>query len=234
MAVLGALIKWGLGGYADKPTVPPYTAVDPTKVQADTIAGNLQNLPGAEDLAARTNAFNLGQLRQMLEKAVPGYASMTAQQSNILQQQLRGEIPTDVSGQVQRNAAAQAVGGGYGGSGLHRNLVARDLGLTSLDITNRAVDSATRWMSATASLAVPSLMSAQSMFLSPQQRIAYAFQNTENQFQRDWMNAQIEALPDPAMAALGDAFIQDEEEIKKAIKTIASMYGGGGLGGGGG
>lgn len=48
---------------------------------------------------------------------------------------LKGEIPQDVQDQVRRNAAMQSISGGFGtSSGMGRNLVARDFGLTSLDL----------------------------------------------------------------------------------------------------
>jgi hypothetical protein len=70
------------------------------------------------------------------------------------------------------------------------------------------------------------LMDVTSMFLTPQQRIAYSFQNKENQFNRDWMANQIAAMPDPRKAALGDAFIQDEQFIQDVIKEVAGSVGG--------
>jgi hypothetical protein len=226
MAVFGALIKSAIGGYASKPKVPKYTPVDATAVQRGTIEGNLANLAGAQELAAKQNKFNMEQLSQMLAAAVPGYKDILNQQSGLLQSQLRGEIPKDVQAAIQNAAAGRAVGGGYGGSGMGRNLVARDFGMTSYDITSRAMDSASRWMAATAALTVPNLFDATSMFLSPGQRLEVEFRNTENQFQREWMKNQIAALPDPAKAAIGDAIIQDEQQIMELAGSVAGMAGG--------
>lgn len=226
MAVFGSLIKSALGGYGKKPTVPQYNAVDPSKVQQETVAGNLSALPGIESLTDKTNTFNMDQLQKMLEKAVPGYQDILTQQSGVLQSQLRGEIPEDVQDAIQNSAAGRAIGGGYAGSGAHGNLVARDFGRTSYDITSQAMDSASRWMAATAEITMPNMFNAQSMFLTPGQRIEVGFRNTENQFQRDWMNNQIKALPDPAKAALGDAFIEDEAALMEMAGSVAGMAGG--------
>jgi hypothetical protein len=226
MAVFGSLIKGALGGYGDKPKVPVYNPVDPTAEALAAIEGNQANLPAAQKLAASTNAFNLAQLQQMLRTIMPGYDNIQGKQSEIVQSMMRGEIPQDVQSAIVNQAASKAIGGGYGGSGAHRNLVARDFGKTSYDITQQGMDSAQRWMAQTAQMAQPSMMDVTSMFISPQQRIAYQFQNRENQFNRDWMANQIKAAPDPFMAALGDAFIQDEQFIQDVVKEVAGSAGG--------
>jgi hypothetical protein len=47
---------------------------------------------------------------------------------------VNGQIPADVLGQVQRGDAEGALFNGFGDSGMSRNLTARDLGLTSLQL----------------------------------------------------------------------------------------------------
>lgn len=226
MAVIGSLIKGALGGYGKKPSVPEYKPVDPTQEQQKTIAGNLSAMPEAQKLAGGVNKFNLEQLQQMLAGLMPGYGNIQNQISTNIQSQLKGEIPADVQAQVQNSAAAKAIGGGFGGTGMHGNLVARDFGMTSYGITQQAMDSATRWTQATAGMAQPMMMDVSSMFFTPQQRMAYAFQNNENKFNRDWMANQIKASPDPFRAALGDAFIEDEQQIMQMAGSMVSMAAG--------
>jgi len=223
MAVIGTLIKGALGGFGKKPKVPVYEAVDPTKEQQKTIAGNLENLPAAQELAAKTNKFQLEQLQQMLGSIMPGFQNIQNQISGNIQAQLSGQLPNDVQNALQNSAASRAVSGGFGGSGMARNLVARDFGLTSYQMTQQGLDSATRWMQTNAAIAAPHMMDATSMFLTPQQRIAYQFENTKNKFQRDWTANQVKAMPDPFMAALGDAFIQDEQAIMELVGQVAGM-----------
>jgi hypothetical protein len=225
MAVLGSLIKGALGGYGKKPTVPVYNEVDPTAEQAAAISGNQQNLAAAQKLASSTNAFNTAQLQKMLESTVPGYNKIQGQQSGLIQSMLSGQIPKDVQDAITNQAAASAVGGGYGGSGMHRNLVARDFGMTSFQMTQQGMDSAQRWMAQTASMFTPGMMDVTSMFITPQQRTAYSFQNRENQFNRDWMANQVKAAPDPFKAALGDAFIEEERQIMELVGSVAGMAG---------
>jgi hypothetical protein len=227
MAVLGSLIKGALGGYGKKPTVPTYNAVDPAAEQAAAISGNQQNLAAAQKLASSTNAFNTAQLQKMLESTVPGYNKIQGQQSGLIQSMLSGQIPKDVQDAITNQAAASAVGGGYGGSGMHRNLVARDFGMTSLQMTQQGMDSAQRWMAQTASMFTPGMMNVTSMFLTPAQTIQHSVNERNARFNVDWTKNQIKSMPDPWKQALGDAFIQDEYEIGKVIGSLVGGMAGG-------
>ena len=55
-------------------------------------------------------------------------------------QQMTGEIPLDVREQIEDLANAQALRGGIGMGEAGRKLVARDFGLTSMDITQRGIE----------------------------------------------------------------------------------------------
>ena len=55
--------------------------------------------------------------------------------------QLAGEIPDDVVAELERQAAEQSLGAGFQGEAA-TNLVARDLGLTSLDIQQQGIANA--------------------------------------------------------------------------------------------
>jgi hypothetical protein len=95
-----------------------------------------QNAPRAREMEAERNAFNRAQLLESLGIQIPGYQEGQAQRTQNALALLRGELPPDVLAQVQRKAAGQAVQGGYAGSAAGRNLVARDIGRTSLDFAN--------------------------------------------------------------------------------------------------
>ena len=104
--------------------------------QGDIYGEVAQNQGAAEGIESRRNAFAREQLRQMLNETIPGYEEGQAQRTKTAQSLMRGEIPADVQEMIQRSTAARAVTGGYGGSPSGRNLVARDLGRTSLDLMN--------------------------------------------------------------------------------------------------
>ena len=140
-AIIGAGMQ--LGG-----TAMAANAASRRKRQLEAIA----NLPGlkmgdiygdvsgsqgqAEGIESRRNEFARAELRKMLGETIPGYEQAQAQRTATAQSLMRGEIPADVQEMIERSAAARAVSGGYGGSPAGRNLVARDLGRTSLDLMN--------------------------------------------------------------------------------------------------
>lgn len=196
--VLGSLF-----GSGSKPNLPPYLAVDTTQEQANAISGNARNLPAAQQLASQVNTFNYDQLQAMLGKSIPGFSQIQQQTSDIISSQLKGEIPKDVQDAIQNNAASKAVAGGYAGTGIHGNLVARDLGLTSLDLTNKAVDSAERWMSMTRQNFMPNQFDITGMMISPAQRIATETQNRMVQSGISQSQAMINAAPNPILGNMG-------------------------------
>lgn len=91
---------------------------------------------GAESLEARRNAFARQQMKEMLGDTIPGYEEGQEQRTRTALSLMRGEVPADVQEMISRSAASRAVGGGFGGSQFGRNLAARDLGRTSLDLMN--------------------------------------------------------------------------------------------------
>lgn len=110
--------------------------VDLNNVYKTTFDATQKNTPQAEAIASEQNAFNQAELDKQLANEIPGYRGGQEQRTQNALAELRGEIPMDVSQQVQRNTAAQAASGGYSGSPFARALTARDLGQTSLDLTN--------------------------------------------------------------------------------------------------
>ena len=95
-----------------------------------------QLAPRTRELEAQRNEFARAQLLESLGIQVPGYQEAQAKRTENALALLRGELPPDVLAQVQRKAATKAVQGGYAGSAAGRNLVARDIGRTSLDLAN--------------------------------------------------------------------------------------------------
>lgn len=223
----GSLIAALAGLKGSKPVVPDWTPVDPTAEQTAAIKGNQQNLPGAENLASNLNTFNQQQILGMLKNSIPGFDNILGQTSKTLQSQLRGEIPTDVSRAVSDNAASRSFGVGTSGSGFSRNLTARDLGTTSLAITNNAISSSERWLSGVASMTMPQLANPSSMFITPQQRIDAAFKNNANQWNVNWLQNQVKAMPSPVEQAEAGGL----EAFGSLLDSVGSSYLGGMMGG---
>lgn len=111
--------------------------VDVSQATADALAGRKANFQDAAGIARQQNEFDQQEMERLLESSIPGYKSMQASRAANAQSFLNGDLPPAVRSQIYRRGAAKAIGGGYGGSEAHDNLVARDLGLSSLDLMDR-------------------------------------------------------------------------------------------------
>lgn len=166
------------------------------------IAANQANLPAAEKLVGAANLFSQQQIEQMLTSVIPNYKQITQSISGNIASEVAGEIPQDVQNAVWSSAAAKSFGSGFAGSGAAKNLVARDLGLTSLAMTDRGLKSAESWMAEQANIYEPSMMRVGSMFVSPGQQASFDVEERNAQFQRQWLQNQIAAAPDPVTVGL--------------------------------
>lgn len=225
MGLFGDLVKGALGGFPTIPDAPTPAFVDPSQSQLDSVHGNQQALPSLETLGEGVNSYNLQQRAKALG-AIPGFTDISTTGSNLLDSQLHGELPSDVTSQVNRRANAKAYAGGYGGTGSGDNLSARDLGLTSLDLTRQGQAAAPSWLSMLNSIAVPPQFDVQSGFLSPTQRIASDQWNETNRFNTQWLQNQLNSIPDPETAAIAG----DVGAITDVVATAALAWAGGALG----
>ena len=146
---------------------------------------------------------------------------MISQAGKNIGSNLRGEISTDVQSQLQRSSAGRALSGGFGaGSGVGRNLSARDFGLTSMQIQNQGLQQAQSFIQQQRMFGMVQPFSTSSMFISPTQRMNLSLQENQFQFNRDMAAAQVAAQPDPMMAAIGGS-----------LSNIGGMAFGGAIGG---
>lgn len=215
--------------FAEKPKVPEFRPIDTTKEQGKAVAGNLKNFTDISQLASGVNTFNQAELNRMMESAVPGYRNMLTGIGDKISGFLKGEIPSDVADQIGRSAAFRALSGGFGGSGMARNLVARDLGLTSLQLIEKGIDAGSRWIATARQNAVAPAFDVTSMFITPQQRIQTQMFNREATFQRNWMENQIDAE-----YSLGTKVSRGLTDLGQGITGLATSVAGSAAGGGGG
>lgn len=235
IASAAAALGGAIGGYGKKIKVPSFTPIDPVKVQQDAVTGNLAAIPGAEKLASEYNKFNVDELKKALDFWMPGASSKI---SSNLMSDLMGELSPDVSAAVGRSSVAKGFASGVGGgrSGIGRNLVLRDLGLTSQQTQQRGLQN---FATISQALKTPQF-DVSSMFFSAPQRLAAATEERNNQFSRDLLAAQIEAAPDPATKAIAEGIMADDAYWGSMFSGVmgGSMGGGGGApkssGGGGG
>lgn len=216
-----------------KPDIPQFKAIDIGQEQQKATTNNLAALPGIENLASQTNSFNIDQVQKMLRTTIPGYDSMVSGISGNINSQIHGEIPKDVQDAIQSSAAARSLTGGFGGTGMAGNLVARDLGLTSLNLTQQGQSSAENWMSSMSKMMQPGMFNTSAMFLTPEQQFSADVSERDKQFQHDYVSNM-----NDWQHSLGFLWGQDMRNTGNTISSLLSSYlggmGGGGGGGGGG
>ncbi len=181
--------------FGSKPKVPTLQKVDPNAVQQQGISADLSQLPDAEKLSSQVNQFSLDELLKASQFAVPGGLAKAGENINA---QLSGQLSPEDTQATIRNATAAGYGRGFsfGSGSIGRNLVLRDLGLSTLSQQQQGL---TNFMNLSSAFR-PQQLSPTSMFLTPQQRLSSAMQANEDAFNRDWLEAQISAAPNPAGA----------------------------------
>jgi hypothetical protein len=206
-AILGGTsLLGGLLSKGSKPKVPAFKPIDFAAEQKQAIQQNIGSLESATELATKTTAAEQSQLEAQLRRAIPGYDQLIQQAGKNIGSALRGEVSQDVASQLQRSSAGRALSGGYGaGSGVGRNLAARDFGLTSMQIQNQGLAQAQNFIQQQRTFGMAQPFSISSMFITPGQRIGAMQQQQTAQYNRDMTAAQVAAMPDPTMAAFGSA-----------------------------
>ena len=219
------------GLFGSTPQVPPWQNVSLTGSQTEAIGANQASLGGIENLATGVNTFNQQQLTQLMNSIMPGWSGSASTASKNISDELSGKIPSDVAGNIQSSAAAQALTGGFGGSGLAGNLTAKDLGLTSLDLTNQGLSSLESWTSMIDKMFAPGEFNISSMFVSPQQEFQDTFQNQEMAWGAQWMQNQVDAMGDPILqgiiggiSPLGSMMIGAAGGSKGIMGGLTSMF----------
>jgi hypothetical protein len=204
-----------------KVKVPQFQRVNTEKEQEAAIKQNIASLQSGTELATKTTAAEQTLLESQLRRAIPGYDQLIQQAGKNIGSALRGEVSQDVASQLQRSSAGRALSGGYGaGSGVGRNLAARDFGLTSMQIQNQGLAQAQNFIQQQRTMGMAQPFSVSSMFITPTQRINLSLQENQFQYNRDMAAAQVAAQPDPMMAAIGGS-----------LSNIGGMAFGSGMGG---
>lgn len=205
----GTSLLGGLLSKGSKPKIPELKPIDFAAEQRQAIQQNIASLEPATELAQKTTAAEQSQLEAQLRRAIPGYDQLVKQAGANIGAALRGEISPEASAQVQRSTAGRALTGGFGaGSGFGRALTARDLGLTSMQLQNQGLAQAQNFIQQQRAFGMTQPFSVSSMFITPAQRVGVMQQQQQAQYNRNLQAAQVAAMPDPAMAAIGSAISQ--------------------------
>jgi hypothetical protein len=200
--------------YGKKVVVPDYPLLE--QAQRESIKNNKAVLPDAMELASSVDVYNQKHLEDMLRATIPDIDNIKKYASQNISSMVKGEVPQEIQDLISRTRAEKGIAGGFAGSGMQRNLESRDLGLTSLEMTQKGLSSAERWMdNAKRNLMAP-FYDVTSQFVTPMQQFAA----NDAKFQRDLYAAQMEAAPDPAKRGAWDTQMT-------LIGEILSIYGGG-------
>lgn len=176
--------------YGSKPVVP---TLDYRGSYAKTIADNAALAPAAGKLAGQTNQINLDNLNELYRQVFPKRDAINKNIVGGIESRSRGEIPEDVSNAVSNSSAVKALAGGFGGSGMHRNLTARDLGMTSYGMQREAQGDMDSFMNTLMRTSMPQSADVRDYAINPEQR-------TQNEWDQDWLKSQVASAPDPGVA----------------------------------
>jgi len=127
----------GLAGslFGKKPKIPKFKKVDQAKAQQESIAANLASFDQAKQLADQTTAADQDRLESILSRTMPNYKQMLSGAGSAVQNMISGKLATEDQAMYMRQSAERGGALGLAGSGAGRNLTARDLGLSSLQMT---------------------------------------------------------------------------------------------------
>ncbi|NBS69236.1 hypothetical protein EBT31_10040 [bacterium] len=228
-AIIGASsIAGGLLSAGSKPKIPAFKPIDFQAEQQQAIQQNLAALQPSADLAKKTTEIEQSQLENQLRRAIPGYDQLVQQASKNIGTALKGELSPEIQAQIQRSTAGRALAGGYGGTAAGRALTARDLGLTSMQLQNQGLAQAQNFIAQQRTMGMVQPFSVSSMFITPAQRVNALQQQQAAQYGRDLQAAQVAAMPDPKMAAIGQGISSMGGFLGGGMAQQGMMRGGGG------
>jgi hypothetical protein len=206
-AILGGTsLLGGLLSKGSKPKVPAFKPIDFQAEQKQAIQQNIEALQPATELAQKTTAAEQSQLEAQLRRAIPGYDQLIQQASQNIGSALRGELSPEATRNLQRFSAGQALTRGYGGgSGMGLFGAVQNYARASEARQQQGLAQAQNFIQQQRAFGMAQPFSVSSMFITPSQRIGALQQQNQQQYNRDLQAAQVAAMPDPTMAAIGSA-----------------------------
>jgi hypothetical protein len=218
------------GVLSGTPSVPAWNDINLNQMQTSAIGANQASLPALENLATGVNTFNQQQLTELFNNIMPGFSNMSSKVMENISNELSGKLPSDVAGNIQSSAAAQALTGGFGGSGLAGNMTAKDLGISSLQLMGQGQSSLESWTSMIDKMFMPGQFNISSMFVNPQQEFEDTMANQTKQWDTDWLKNQI-AWSGSFGKLMGDEINTDSAQFNSMASSLVGKVGGSMLGG---
>jgi len=205
----GTSLLGGLLSKGSKPKIPELKPIDFAQEQRQAIQQNIASLEPATELAQKTTAAEQSQLEAQLRRAIPGYDQLIQQASSNIGSALRGELSPEATRNLQRFSAGQALTRGYGGgSGMGLFGAVQNYARASEARQQLGLAQAQNFIQQQRAFGMAQPFSVSSMFITPAQRVGVMQQQQQAMYNRNLQAAQVAAMPDPTMAAIGSAISQ--------------------------
>jgi hypothetical protein len=205
----GTSLLGGLLSKGSKPKIPELKPIDFAQEQRQAIQQNIASLEPATELAQKTTAAEQSQLEAQLRRAIPSYDQLIQQASSNIGSALRGELSPEATRNLQRFSAGQALTRGYGGgSGMGLFGAVQNYAKASEARQQLGLAQAQNFIQQQRTMGMVQPFSVSSMFITPAQRVGVMQQQQQAQYNRNLQAAQVAAMPDPTMAAIGSAISQ--------------------------
>jgi len=223
-AIAGIGAALGIGGslLKKKPKIPKYKPVNQQAEQEAAIAANMASFGKASELADMTAQADQDRLDSILARTLPNYRELISGAGSAVQDMIAGRLPNQDQQMLMRRSAERGAGLGIANTGAGRNLTARDLGLSSLQMTQAGLGAFNQLSSNVRGNFTVNPMSAASMYVSPSQRIANSMQ--ENQMRYNALVAKRQS----------DAANSFQSRLGAGLSGIGGMMMGSAMMGGGG
>lgn len=191
------------GGELD-PEAFLYHPVDIDQSQLDTISGNINAFPSANQLTNMVNPAIWRNDLSRIRSLMPGYDNARDLYLGSTKRLLSGELPfQDVEDVVSNRSGLAGMLGSPGGS---RNATLRDLGLSRMDAINQGGSMFQQFIQMAEAISpVSSQMRPQQMMFTPQERLQADILQRSLEQQGRASAAMAEAMPDPAQNAIVNA-----------------------------
>ena len=209
--------------------------VDPMAVLQQLYGANIANTAQAREQATTVNRFNFNQAQRFYNKIAPGFSARQGEMGSLIDQYAKGGIPTDVQSSIQRATAQQGIQAGYGygtqgaQQGAAANLTARNLGLTSLDLSKYGIQAGMQFQGQAKAL-LPNMTGLQDFLLNPQQVLGISQNNAtaQNQFALQNNQLQNQQIADQNKLAYQQSQNQYAQQLAQAqmIGQIGQSVGG--------
>lgn len=205
--VIGAassLIGAGLSS-GSKPNLPQPITVDPFSTQRSWLRNQQQMLPTISNLTTDINYQNQAQRQAMLRGVLPEMDALQGQATTNMGRYLSGAFTPEEEALIRRESAGRAFNLGVGGSPLSKSW---ELGSLLGNLSQRQQSATAAYPSFMTGITAPRMTQQADVtgWMPTYGDVLSALTgNAQNQNQRNMYQSQIDAAPNPALAALGNS-----------------------------